>query len=133
MFKMDVSVSDISIPKNAYSKMTLDQIYDYMSYDANVVISYKNSVFFEEEVAIVELYWYLCHWYETYQSGMVIPFEFSTIEHTEPILVFSKSGDGHWIMDSIWKHLDDPICMEENDFIDEVKNFLENLCSALES
>lgn len=132
MFQMNYHIPDCSpIPVKNYSKMTIDEIYNYIAYDANFVISYNDSVFFSESIAIVEFYWFVCNWYNKIKAGMNIPFQYNTIEHKVPILIFYSEGD-NWKIDSIWKCEISPIRVNKIDFMCEIDRFINNMKLYLE-
>lgn len=133
MFKIDLYISDIPVLSKKYFDMTIDDVYNYISCDAKLTIVHKNLLFFFEEISIVEFYWCLCNWYDRYKEAKGESFIYNTIEHTKPIMEFSKVDDKFWKIDSIWRCLDKPIIIEEADFVREIKKLIQQLVSLFEA
>ena len=119
-------------PKAAYSKMSIDEIYGYLPWEADLTVACNNQILFTEEVAIIEFYWYLINWYRRYLTGNTDKFAYSTVEYTEPILVFSPRQNQYWEIDSIWKKCDKPVVIKEEMLCYEVRKLLEGIMAAIE-
>ncbi|MBE6556820.1 MAG: hypothetical protein E7664_03650 [Ruminococcaceae bacterium] len=132
MFTMNIEFSIPISYRAMYSKMTIDEIYDYLDWDATLTIKHNNQIFFEEEIAIVEFYWHLLHWYRDFLSGQKQHFIYSTVEHTEPILVFSLKNNNDWAIDSIWKKHEKPFLIKEEILIHEVKKVIKTIMYQIE-
>ena len=133
MFAINVNFLRQQPPKAAYSRMSIDEIYGYLSYEADLTIIYNNQVLFSEEVAIVEFYWNLVNWYRKYLTGNKEQFVYSTVEHIEPILVFSRQQNHNWIIDSIWRQCGKPALISEEILSSEVHKLLERMMLAIEN
>ena len=132
MFEIHVKFLEQQIPKGAYSKMSIDEIYDYLSWDACLTITHNNQNLFLEEVPIIEFYWYLVNWYSRCLVGNKDQFVYSTIEHIEPILVFSPQQNHYWEIDSIWKQCDKAALIEEETLYFEVHKLLKRIKGEIE-
>ena len=132
MFTIDISFLAQQPPRASYSKMSLDQIYSNLSWEADLTVTYNNQILFSEEVAIIEFYWYLAKWYCEYLSKNIDQFVYCTVEHTEPILIFSPWKNKYWKIDSIWKRCDKPAIIEEQTFCSEVYKLLKKIKLAVE-
>ena len=119
-------------PRAAYSRMTIDEIYGYLPWEADLTIVYNNQILFSEEVAIIEFYWYLVNWYRRYLTGNTDQFVYSTVEHTEPILVFSPQQNQYWEIDSVWKKSEQPVLINEEILHSEVHKLLKRIMGAIE-
>lgn len=133
MFEINVELAGQILPRADYSRMTIDEIYRHLSWEANLTITYGNQIFFREEVAIVEFYWYLSNWYREYLSGSCRPFVYSTVEYKEPILLFSYYDDKYWYIDSIWRQFEKAILIDNQVLYSEVSKLVEKLMLAIES
>lgn len=132
MFTVNVKFIGKHPPKAAYSRMSIDEIYGYLSWEADLTITYNNQILFSEEVAIIEFYWYLISWYRRYLAGNKHQFIYSTIEHTEPILVFSLQQNHYWKIDSVWRQCDEPALIKEEMLCSEVHQLVERIMIAIE-
>ena len=103
-----------------------------MEFEATLIIEYNNSIFFSEEVAIVEFYWYISRWYKEISSGINKEFVYSTIEYTKPILTFSNLNDKVWVIDSLWRK-SNPIADDETVIFEQVRNFISKVTRLLKS
>ena len=130
MFKIDVKFLEEHPPKAAYSDMSIDEIYCCLSWEAALNITYNNKVLFSEEVAIVEFYWYLVKWYHKCIAGKREPFVYSSVEYTDPILVFLPQPSHCWKIDSIWRRCDTPILVKEEILYSQTRTLIE--CMMLE-
>lgn len=117
---------------NNCQSLSIDEVYSYMKYEAELVIEYGGRVFFSEEVAIVEFYWYICRWYWAVSSGRKEDFLYSTVEHTKPILTFTSLDDKTWIIDSIWRK-SDPISVEKTNLFEQVSGFIDKVEASFKS
>ena len=129
MFKFDIHFCGQVPPQKDYTEMTLDQIYEYIHWDATITIELNNQLFFSAEIAIIEFYWYLTNWVKVDPFSNKDPFVYSTIEHTKPVLTFFAKDNGCWEIDSIWKKKDRPILVEERMFFAEVYRLVDKLAS----
>jgi hypothetical protein len=118
--------------KMPYSKMTIDEIYEHIAYDANLSITYNKHVVFAEEIAIVEFYWYLINWSRKFLAGDMIPFVYSSVEHIEPILIFSFLRNDDWEISSIWRKCAKPALIKTQTLRYEVSKLTSELISVLE-
>lgn len=132
MFTISVRFLGQYPPRAAYSKMSIDEIYDYLPWEADLTITYNNQIMFSEEIAIIEFYWYLANWYRKFLVEDKEPFVFATVEHLEPILVFSPQQNRYWTVDSTWRRCDEPALIKEDALYSEVRNLLEKIMSAIE-
>lgn len=121
-----------ALPAISGGLSSIDDVYGYMEYEAELIIEYGGGVFFSEEVAIVELYWYLSRWYGAVSSGKEENFTYPTVEHTKPILTFTRSGDKTWIIDSIWGKCS-PAAVGERDLFEQVAGLIEALGAMFKS
>ena len=113
--------------------MSVSSFATTLSWVANLTITYGNQIFFREEVAIVEFYWYLSNWYREYLSGSCRPVVYSTVEYKEPILLFSYYDDKYWYIDSIWRQFEKAILIDNQVLYSEVSKLVEKLMLAIES
>ena len=127
MFTININFLGQQPPKAPYCKMSLDQIYSYLSWEADLTITYNNQILFSQEVAIIEFYWYLIKWYRRYLTGNTDQFVYTTVEYTEPILIFSPQQEQCWKIDSIWKRCDKPILINDKMFHFEVRKLLDKI------
>lgn len=132
MFEINVDLSRHIPPRAAYSRMTIDEIYGHVSWDADLNITNNDQIFFSEEIAIIEFYWYLTDWYRRYHTGNNVPFVYTSVEHTSPILVFLYQNGGIWEIDSPWRQCNTAILIEEQVFHTEIRNLVARLSFALE-
>lgn len=132
MFQITVDFRGHLPNKKHYSKMAIDQIYEYLSCEARLIITYEDKIIFSEEVAIIEFYWYLLNWYNQFKGGRKIPFKYTTVEYVAPILVFSVHGVNCWEIDSIWKCCDEPIIIDNMVFFREIDKLIGVLYTTLE-
>ena len=132
MFTISTKFLGQQPPRAAYSRMPIDEIYDYLSWEADLTIIHENQILFSEEVAIIEFYWYLYSWYHRYLTGHNNQFVYPTVEHTEPILVFSPQPNHYWKIDSIWKRCDEPVLIKEEILHSEVHQLLERMMTTIE-
>ena len=133
MFTININFLGQQPPSAPYSRMSLDQIYSsYLSWEADLTIIYNNQVLFSEDVAIIEFYWHLVNWYRRCFTGDAVQFVYSTVEHTEPILVFSPQQNQYWKIDSVWKQCGTPALIEEQTFHSQVHKLIEEMVVALE-
>lgn len=127
-------LKDEEYPKKEYSKMSYGQILltvpDYE--EIEIIFFDGDSVFFKEPCALIEFYWFITQWYAKYNKGIYIPFVYETIEFYEPILTFKKMSDSFWQIDSIWKELDHPLIVNEDELISVVDNLVAKLRCFLE-
>ena len=133
MFKININFSGQKPPKAPYSRMSIDEIYGYLLWEAELTVIYNNQIIFAEEVAIIEFYWYLANWYRRYLIGNADQFVYSTVEHTEPILVFSPQQNQYWKIDSVWKQCDKPALIKEEILHSEVHKLLERITLEIEA
>ena len=133
MFTINIDFLGQQPPRAPYSRMSLDEIYGYLLWEADLTVTYNNQMLFSEEVAIIEFYWYLVNWYRRYLTGNADQFVYSTVEHTEPILVFSPQQNQYWKIDSIWKQCDKPALIKEEILHSEVHKLLEEIMVAIEA
>lgn len=133
MFTIKIKILGKHPPRAAYSRMSIDEIYGYLPWEADLTITYNNQILFSEEVAIIEFYWYLFNWYHRYLTGNKDQFVYSTVEYTEPILVFLPKQNHYWIIDSIWKQCDKPALIKEEMLFSEVRQLLERILLAIEN
>lgn len=129
MLKMNVKFLEGQslLRTNDYSRMSLDEIYSYMFYEAELIIKNDEMIFFDEEIAVIEFYWYLVKWYSEYLKGSIKPFVYSTVEYVEPILVFSLQQNNLWKIDSIWKKCDDALTIESKIFNYEISELINKI------
>ena len=132
MFKISIDFLDQPPPRASYSRMTIDEIYGYLPWEANLSIIYNNQVFFSEQVAVAEFYWYMFNWFRKYLAGKKEQFIYSSVEHTEPILVFSNIQNGYWSIDSIWKQYSGAALIEDQLLFSEINNLMNKLTLAME-
>ena len=132
MFTIKIDFLECQPTKASYSKMSLDQIYSFLSWETNLIVAYNNQVLFSEEVAIIEFYWYLAKWYRRYLAGNIEPFIYSTVEHTDPILVFLPQQNRYWKVDSVWKRYDKSTLIKEQELCSEVHKLLEEIKVVIE-
>ncbi len=125
--KINIKLSECIPPKAKYSIMSIDEIYEYISYEAALSIENKNQVFFCDDVAIVEFFWYFANWYKKIVEGNKTKFVYSTVENDTPILTFSPLHNNQWEIDSVWKKACNPIIINEEQLYTEVQNLIENL------
>ena len=125
MFQMRVNFLQHP-PKANYANMSIDQIYTYMFWEAELTILYDDYVIFSEVVAIVEYYWYLVNWYRKYLAGEKRPFTYCTVEHSVPILEFLPLGNDCWKIDSIWNKCNKSFWVKETALCSEVRKFIIN-------
>ena len=133
MFKININFSGQKPTKAPYSRMSIDEIYGYLLWEAELTVTYNNQIIFAEEVAIIEFYWYLANWYRRYLIGNADQFVYSTVEHTEPILVFSPQQNQYWKIDSVWKQCDKPALIKEEILHSEVHKLLERITLEIEA
>ena len=133
MFTINLKFLGDQPPKAPYSRMPIDEIYDYLFWEADLSITYNNRIIFSEEVAIIEFYWYLLRWYRGYLAGNKEQFSYSTVEHTAPILVFSLKQNCYWEIDSVWKKCDKAVLVNEEMLCSEVHLFLERIMEVIEN
>jgi len=69
MFTINIDFLGQQPPRAPYSRMSLDEIYGYLLWEADLTVTYNNQMLFSEEVAIIEFYWYLVNWYRRYLTG----------------------------------------------------------------
>ena len=131
MFTINIKFLD-SPPKALYSRMSLDEIYGYLLWEADLTVTYNNQMLFSEEVAIIEFYWYLVNWYRRYIIGIADQFVYSTVEHSKPILVFSPRQNQYWEINSVWKQCDKSALVKEEILRSEVHKLLEEMMVAIE-
>ena len=132
MFTINVKFLGQQPPRAAYSRMSIDEIYSYLSWEANLTITYNNQILLSEEVAIIEFYWYLVNWYRGYLTGSKDQFVYSTVEYTEPILVFDLQQNHYWKIDSPWRQCDKPALIKEEILYSQVHKLLERITVAIE-
>ena len=132
MLKFVVDFPDHVPNKKQYSQLTIDQIYEYLSYEAKLTIACNNLIIFSEEVAIVEFFWYLSNWYKGFRAGNKDPFIYTTVEFTAPILEFSASEINCWRIDSIWKRCDEAVIVDDLAFSNEIDRLIRALKATLE-
>lgn len=118
--------------KKQYSQLTIDQIYEYLSYEAKLTIVCNNLIIFSEEVAIVEFFWHLFNWYKGFRSGNKDAFIYSTVEFTAPILEFSAPGINCWRIDSIWRRCNEAVIVDSLTFSNEIDGLIRALKATLE-
>lgn len=133
MFTININFLEQHPPRAPYSRMSLDKIYGYLLWEADLTVIYNNQILFSEEVSIIEFYWYLVNWYRRYLMGNMDQFIYSTVEHTEPILVFSPQQNQLWKVDSVWKQCDKPALIKEEMLHSEVHKLLEEIMLAIEA
>lgn len=129
MLKIDVKFLEGQslLRTNDYTHMSIDDIYSYMFYEAELIIKNDDMIFFDEEIAVIEFYWYLVKWYSEYLKGSLKPFVYSTVEYVEPILVFSLQQNNLWKIDSIWKKCDDALIIESKIFNYEISELINKI------
>lgn len=132
MFKINVKFLGKHPPRAAYSKMSIDDIYAYLSWEADLTITYNNEILFSEDVAVIEFYWYLVSWYRRYLAGDNVQFNYTTVEYTEPILVFSYQQNHYWRIDSVWRQCDEPALIKDEMLCSEVQRLVDSLMIAIE-
>ena len=132
MFKIVVDFLNCNPGKKQYSKMTNDQIYEYLSYEARLTIFHDNQIIFSEEIAIIEFYQQLVIWHKGYKSGNRSSFLYTTVEHIAPILEFCAIDGSSWKIDSIWKRCYDPIIVDNLVFSNEIDALISFLNAVLE-
>ena len=132
MFTISIGFLGQQPPRASYSKMSLDEVYGHLPWEADLTITYNNQILFSEEVAIIEFYWYLVKWYCRCHTGNASRFDYSTVEHTEPILVFSPQENQYREIDSIWKQCNKPALISEEMLLSEVHELLEGIAVAIE-
>lgn len=127
MLSIHATLSEPLPPASAFSEMSLDDVYSYIQWEANVTVAYNDRVIFSESVAIAEFYRYLVRWYRGFLSGDRSPFAYRTVEHSEPILTFAPISPHRWVIDSIWSQCAVPITVDEGMLCSEVRRFTEEL------
>lgn len=133
MFTINVDFLGQLPPRASYSKMSIDEIYGYMLWDADLAITYNDQILFSEEVAIIEFYWYLFRWYRRCLAGHEDQFAYSTVEYSAPILVFTCQPNHNWEIDSVWKKCGDPVLINEDMLLSEVQQLLLRIQMAIET
>ena len=131
MFKIHTEYLGLTPCKDAYSEMTIDEIYNYLSMEAVLSIRINNQLLFEEQIAIVEFYWYFTKWYREYSAGNKLSFSYCSVEHVMPIITFTFNRNGNWEVDSIWKHCEKAVLVEDRLFSVEVAKLAKQLESVL--
>lgn len=131
MFEIKIQYSELPTISNCLN-LSIKDVYNYMEFEATLIIEYNNSIFFSEEVAIVEFYWYISRWYKEISSGINKEFVYSTIEYTKPILTFSNFNDKVWVIDSLWRK-SNPIAVDETVIFEQVRNFISKVTRLLKS
>ncbi len=131
MFEIKIQYSELPTISNCLN-LSIKDVYNYMEFEATLIIEYNNSIFFSEEVAIVEFYWYISRWYKEISSGINKEFVYSTIEYTKPILTFSNLNDKVWVIDSLWRK-SNPIAVDETVIFEQVRNFISKVTRLLKS
>lgn len=132
MFTIKINFLGDKPPKAAYYRMSIDEIYDYLFWEANLTITYNNRIIFSEDVAIIEFYWYLLRWYRGYLAGNKEQFSYCTVEYTVPILGFALKKSGYWEIDSVWNQCDKPALIKEEILCSEVQLFLVKIMEVIE-
>ncbi|KAF0193439.1 MAG: hypothetical protein FD169_2506 [Bacillota bacterium] len=95
-----------------------------------LTINSESHVFFEvSEINLLELAVHLHRW--RYEHSASRDFVYISIEHDEPILVFSHLNEEQWVIDSIWRKCE-ALQVERHELISAVEVFLVRLDADLE-
>lgn len=132
MLEFDFEMLTPGNHKAHFSAMTKGEIYDFLSFEGHLVLRDDLQIFFSEDIAAAELYWYLCEWYNTDGIQHKRAFTYDTIEYYTPILTFSYHQGRQWIIDSPWRKAPAPIMVEESILDAKVRDLLSRLAKYLE-
>ena len=132
MFEIEVVLPVPGAPKAQYSSMTIDEIYDHISIEGHLTVSLNEQIVFSEDIAAVEIYWYLAKWYRAGGIKRKVPFRYTTVEWVGPILTFSYCHGDHWRVDSPWiKGPASPV-VEEYELESQVQKLIGHLAGVFE-
>lgn len=109
------------------SDFSVDLSYKFIEYDALLTITTGNDVFFQEYIAVFELYAFLREWINLYnKQGVFSTMQYETIEYHMSILSFEHKDcdDKIWIVDSIWKKIESAVEVEFDTLLSEVNSLL---------
>ncbi len=128
MLSITAEIIHGEITKRNYSSMTIDQIYDCLhEVDGRIVIKDNDTVFFDNESPLIELYWHLIKWYNKYKADKTTDFSYNTVEHCEAILHFDYCDAGTWQIDSVFKQCDSPLTVSSMEFNEVIGRFVSEL------
>lgn len=124
MFEMEIVLLEFSVQKAHYSSMKIDDIYEYLSIEGHLVVRQNKQIVFSEDVAAVELYWYISKWYRAESIKRKLSFRYTTVEYVEPILTFSYYHEKHWKVDSPWIKSTASLVVEERALESQVQKLI---------
>ena len=132
MFEMEIVLLEFSVQKAHYSSMKIDDIYEYLSIEGHLTVRQNKHIFFSEDIAAVELYWYILKWYRAESIKRKLPFRYTTVEYVEPILTISYYNERHWKVDSPWIKSTTSLVVEERALESQVQKLICYLAENLE-
>lgn len=132
MFEMKIDLFKQNVHKARYSLMKIDDIYEYLSVEGNLTIIENKQLFFSEDIAVIEFYWYITKWYKADGIKQKNPFRYTTVEYIEPILTFSFDHGNLWIIDSPWKTSHTHLVVEEHTLESQVQKLIDSLAETIE-
>lgn len=132
MFEMEIALLEPSVQKAHYSSMKIDDIYEYLSVEGRLTVRQNKHIYFSEDIAAVELYWYILNWYRADSIKRKLPFRYTTIEYVEPILTISFYHERYWKVDSPWIKSPTTLVVEEHVLESQVQKLICYLTENLE-
>ena len=124
MFKMDIQLHDSNVQKVYDPIVTIDDVYEYIFIEGHLEIIKNKQIVLSEDIAVVEFYWYISKWYSEGSIKQKLEFRYNTIEHIEPILLFSYYHDKLWKISSPWLKSATDIIVEEHVLESEVNRLI---------
>ena len=112
--------------------MTIDEIYNYISFDAQLTIIINNQKVFSEDIAVVEFYWFLSKWYNEYGIKKKESFKYNTVEYEETVLAFSNDYDNRWKISSPWIKSGMPCFVSEDELDYQIQDVINSIASEIE-
>ena len=132
MFELDIDLIEPNVQKAHYSSMNMDNILECLSTEGHLSIIQNGQIVFSEDVAVIELYWYISRWYKAGSIKQRLSFIYATIEYIEPILSFSYYKEGQWKVNSPWMKNGTSVIVEEHVLESQVQKIICFLANKLE-
>jgi len=109
------------VPKSALNEKSLALV----CYIEGSLSIYQDSLlFFDEPMPLLELGAHLYRW--LFLHGATTKFTYLSMEHDEPILVFTQMNEKLWVIDSIWRKCD-PLHVTQQGLMSAIAQFLARL------
>ncbi len=132
MFEIAIDITYPTAQRQDYLSMSIDEIFNYISFDGHLTIINNNQTVFSEDVPVVEFYWYLSKWYREGGIKKKELFKYYTVENDDSVLVFSNDFENRWKISSPWIKTETPCFVTGNELDSQIKKILNDIGLVIE-